>query len=90
MTPKEALENVEHEIQQRLNDMVVDGCDLGSVLTLESCLRMNFQIVREALERAKKEHELLELYQKQFSYFNFDEDKGLRKIKQKEKELEEF
>lgn len=44
----------------------------------------------KALERAKKVEELLGLYQKRFSFYNFDEDKDLREIKLKEKELEEM
>ena len=44
----------------------------------------------KALERAKKVEELLELYRERFSFYNFDEDIDLRKIKQKQKELEEL
>lgn len=41
----------------------------------------------KVLERAKKEHELLGLYQDRFSFYNFDEDKSLREIKALEEEL---
>lgn len=44
--------------------------------------------LEKALERAKKIEELLGLYQKRFSFYNFDEDKDLREIKQLEKELD--
>jgi hypothetical protein len=37
--------------------------------------------------RAKKVEELLGLYQKRFSFYNFDEDKQLREIKVLEEEL---
>lgn len=43
--------------------------------------------VLDALKRAKKEHELLGLYQKRFGFYNFDEDKDLREIKALEEEL---
>lgn len=45
------------------------------------------RLILKALERAKKEHELLELYQKRFGFYNFDEDKSLREIKALEEEL---
>jgi hypothetical protein len=46
--------------------------------------------ILNALHYAQKEHELLGLYQKRFSFYNFDEDKQLREIKALEKELEEM
>ena len=41
------------------------------------------------LKQQEKVTKLLELYQKRFSFYNFDEDKQLREIKALEKQLEE-
>ena len=79
MTPKEALREL--------------GDRLASVDTSKSIEEAHddvFPIIEQALERAKKVEELLELYRERFSFYNFDEDIDLRKIKQKQKELEEL
>jgi len=63
--------------------------DIEEVIHLEGTCSI-FTRIRKSLIYAKKEHELLGLYQKRFSFYNFDEDKDLREIKLKEKELEEM
>ena len=47
-----------------------------------------YNLYKETKRKLKKVEELLGLYQSRFSFYNFDEDKELREIKQKEKELE--
>jgi len=80
MTPKEALENIEREIQQRINDMVVDGCDLESVLAIESYIRNNLEIIKQALT----DYEQLQVDVKRFMELDCD-DKTFSK-----EETEEF
>ncbi len=91
MTPFYALEilknrtaalSLNHKIGSR-------DCAKQEVKEIVMCFKTHvIPTLEKALERAKKVEELLELYQKRFSFYNFDEDKDLREIKQLEKELD--
>lgn len=91
MTTFNALEYLKNRIITLSLNHKIGSRDIAKLEVKEIVMGIKTHVIptlEKALERAKKVEELLELYQKRFSFYNFDEDKDLREIKQLEKELE--